>query len=345
MPQLSRPMACVAAVSTCSLASAGPVTVGADQPSLDRWMYPFNATPGLRLQAAIFATLLPGFDDRDAQFVIGFDTSAWATPGQGAGQYHVRSARVVVTSINADQFKYDPTPDPIGTMYDPQDPEYIPDADEGKPIDLFGVGFRNGVNAATFCETCPFGGPPLVPPAEGARNVYAAVFNTSGAATDVSRQVRQRIDAAPMAVGVSEGLTPGQLVPANAPFVFDVNLCDATVRAYFERAFDQGTLLLAVTTLQITDGGSGGGTNPNYPVLYTKENPIAVAGGYTARLEVVLNSGLRSDFNNDGVLNLADFGAFQTQFALGAAGADVNADCALNLADFGAFQTLFALGL
>jgi hypothetical protein len=46
----------------------------------------------------------------------------------------------------------------------------------------------------------------------------------------------------------------------------------------------------------------------------------------------------------DGVLNLADFGAFQTGFALAQCKADMNNDGILNLADFGAFTTLFALG-
>lgn len=50
------------------------------------------------------------------------------------------------------------------------------------------------------------------------------------------------------------------------------------------------------------------------------------------------------DVNRDGALNLADFGAFQTLFALGDRRADTNCDGVLNLADFGAYQTSFALG-
>ena len=50
------------------------------------------------------------------------------------------------------------------------------------------------------------------------------------------------------------------------------------------------------------------------------------------------------DCNGDLALNLADFGCFQTRFALGNAYADCNGDLSLNLADFGCFQTKFALG-
>jgi hypothetical protein len=51
-----------------------------------------------------------------------------------------------------------------------------------------------------------------------------------------------------------------------------------------------------------------------------------------------------ADCNADGVLGLADFGCFQTKFALNDPYADCNADGILNLADFGCFQTKFALG-
>jgi hypothetical protein len=50
------------------------------------------------------------------------------------------------------------------------------------------------------------------------------------------------------------------------------------------------------------------------------------------------------DCNGDGVLGLADFGCFQTKFALNDPYADCNGDGVLGLADFGCFQTKFALG-
>ncbi len=50
------------------------------------------------------------------------------------------------------------------------------------------------------------------------------------------------------------------------------------------------------------------------------------------------------DCNGDGLLNLADFGCFQTTFATQQPYADCNGDSLLNLADFGCFQTKFAVG-
>jgi hypothetical protein len=57
-----------------------------------------------------------------------------------------------------------------------------------------------------------------------------------------------------------------------------------------------------------------------------------------------LGAACYADCNGDGLLNLADFGCFQTRFATGHPGADCNADGLRNLADFGCFQTRFALG-
>lgn len=51
-----------------------------------------------------------------------------------------------------------------------------------------------------------------------------------------------------------------------------------------------------------------------------------------------------ADFNEDGQLTIADFGAFQTAFVLQQLRADFNDDGQLTIADFGAFQTAFVQG-
>ncbi len=52
----------------------------------------------------------------------------------------------------------------------------------------------------------------------------------------------------------------------------------------------------------------------------------------------------RADFNNDGNLTIADFGAFQAGFVQGNPEADFNNDGQLTIADFGAFQSAFVQG-
>jgi hypothetical protein len=327
---------------------AGPVQIGYARPTLDRWMYPFNSTPGTRPEASTFASInIAGFDDRDAEFLIGFDTSADVTPGQGPESYQISSLRIHATISEGGRFVYDPSFDSVATSYDPSDPAYVPDSDPGKPIELFGCGYRNGFGAVTtpttqeFCETCEFGGTPIVPPAEGARNVFPAIFDATGAATDVSRQVRQHLEATPMAIGVTTAVAPGELVPANAEFVFEVNVCDPATRAYIQRGLDQGRLNFLITSLHPTTGPG----STEYPVFYTKENVlVTVHPEYAAHAELIVNRGARSDFDNSGDRNVNDFVAYLAAFAAQSPGADVNDDCRLNINDFVTFQALFAAG-
>ena len=122
-------------------AGAGPVTTVFSQPTLDRWMYPFNGTPGTRPEASVFGSVLySGFDDRDAEFLVGFDTTSVAAPGQGAGNYVISALRIRATISQGDRFVYDPTWDSVATSYDPTDPLYVPDSDAGKPIEIFACG-------------------------------------------------------------------------------------------------------------------------------------------------------------------------------------------------------------
>jgi hypothetical protein len=74
---------------------------------------------------------------------------------------------------------------------------------------------------------------------------------------------------------------------------------------------------------------------PTAPTLFQYVDNFTMAGG---------TAPCYPDCNGDAVLNLADFGCFQTKFALGDPYADCNGDSVLNLADFGCFQTKFALG-
>src|SRR5262249_43638404 len=146
---------------------------------------------------------LSGFDDRDGQFLIGYDTGAQVPAHLGTDHYRVLSARLTAR-IAADQvFLYDPTFDALGTYLPENDPRFVTHSDSGRPIEPSGVGFRNGWPLLTFQETSPFGGTPLVQPAEGARNNFAANFDSAGVATDVSRNVRLGFEVSPFAIGTT----------------------------------------------------------------------------------------------------------------------------------------------
>jgi predicted deacylase len=78
---------------------------------------------------------------------------------------------------------------------------------------------------------------------------------------------------------------------------------------------------------------------------YISQNKLVTATTNTEQtFEIQLVPVCYPDCNGDGVLGLADFGCFQTKFALNDPYADCNGDGVLGLADFGCFQTKFALG-
>lgn len=230
-------------------------------------MYPFNATPGTRTSASTYGS--PGdadFDDRDAQFLVGFDTSAQFTPGLGAANYQISSVKLTLT-INLDQaFAYDPTADSYRTYLATTNPDYIADGDAGRAIELFGAGFRNGFTAQTFAEDSAFG-PVSATSSKGVRNAYALGF-VNGAAADVSNNVTNAFEATPFAIGVTSAVQPGALVPVNAEFTFTLNLADPDVVNYVRNALNAGMLDLIVTSL--SPAARGGAAS--YPSFYTKEN-------------------------------------------------------------------------
>jgi hypothetical protein len=325
-----------AAAASGLAASAQPLNYAAPA-SGDRWMYPFNFSSGFEITAPTFGAILElGFDDRDSQFLVTWNTSASVPTDLGVNQYHVSRVVVRATVANDMIWRYDGTADPTASFYPTSDPEYVADADLGRPVELFGVGYRNSASSSTWNEFGSFStGVPNPGPAERWRDVYAAVFDESGASTDVSNQVRDRLSPLAMAVGTSSSVIPGALVPAGTTLTFEVNLCDFTTRAYFARALDEGRLHLAITSLEPASGGPGGGAGGEYPRFYTKENPTAVTDPtLRVRIELDVRVGDRVDVNGDTTVDILDFLDFFSAFGMGDLFADYNGDCEVDILDF-----------
>jgi len=292
-------------LAALSTAAAGQcISLQNMQVSLDRWMYGFNSTPGVEATASTFGAInQAGFDDRDAQIMLGWETGSVIRPG--APSYDIRSGRVTIYSSVSDRFFYDPTPDSVVSLFDTADPEYVADADPGRPVELYGVGYRNGMSATTFGETSAFAPLPPFPPQEGVRSAFAAVFDGTGNATDISRQVRQRFESTPMAIGRIAGFIGGERPVAGTAMTFDVDLSDAATREYISRGLREGKLRFMVTSLEPASGGPGGGTgSPTYPAFYMRENVISPA--YTATLDLEVTAMAEFDMNQDGNLDQDD---------------------------------------
>lgn len=161
-------------------------------PDMDMWMYPFEfGTGGTRPFAPNFPSFDPRFDMRDAKFLVGWETpAALGVPTNlPPSRYLVRSVRVTMVNAvlpNLPPSTNDPTYDSTRT--------YLPDSDPGRPVKLFGAGFRGGFTALTYGEESPFG--PLNPITWsnifiGTRNAFAAQFDIHGVLIDIANNVGQ----------------------------------------------------------------------------------------------------------------------------------------------------------
>jgi len=320
-------LACVPAIFAGS-ACGQPITADYPQPTLDRWNYPFNPNPGTRTAASIFGAIgVPGFDDRDGQFLVGYDTAPAIPSGRGASSYRIVSATLTARISDGDRFIYDPSFDSLQSYITPSDPENG-DTDAGRPIELYAVGYRNGWTAQTYQENSPFGGVPLVQPAEGARNVFPAAYQ-NGVAVDGSRNVRVGFEMSPIAIGQSS-LTAGDVVPSDTDFTFNVDVTSPTTIAYFQAALDGGRLNLMLSSLHLVEMGVA-----SSPIFYTKEN----AFGVPAQLQLVVELVNSADWNEDGVVNSQDLFDFLTDFFAG--DADFDGSGFTNSQDFFDFLSAF----
>lgn len=319
-------------------AGAGVISVTRDMPAIDQWVYPFASNPGGGFFASVFSSQLPGgfgtdFDNRDGQALVAFDLTAVFPPGETPASFTVVSATLTMRTNTDVTFQYDPTPDSYTSWLQPNDPAYVPDSDPGRPVEVFGTRFRNGLTAATYTEAIPysFSGPF----GQGIRNAYPFAFDAPSAGQDVSNNVTLQFDPTPFGVATIAGLNPGDWVPTNTDLVFEIDVSDPDVAQYVKSAIG-GKLFLIVASLFVTEQ-QGAGT---FPSFYTKENPFVTLGLQQAgRLEIVLQIGPTGDLNGDGVVDGADLGALLAAWgpcpAQDPCPADLNGDGEVDGADLG----------
>ncbi|MGC3989273.1 MAG: hypothetical protein QM796_06275 [Chthoniobacteraceae bacterium] len=190
-------------------------TVSLSQPTANRWMYPFASNPGNEASAAVFGDVgdtSGSFDERDGQMLLGFNLSGLVATGLGASSYQINSVTITLTLSNS-SYLYDPTYDSYQTYLNSSASGDVADSDAGRPVELFGVGIRNGYTAQSFTETSPFG-----TTARGGRNAYAMSY-LNGTATDVSNNVSGGFESSPWAVGTTSAVNPGDAVPRDDPLL------------------------------------------------------------------------------------------------------------------------------
>ena len=295
------------AIALAAPAFAEEFDVLFDQPQLDRWMYPFNSSSGARATMSVFGSdreVPTQFDARDGQILLAFDTDLVIPPGGTAAGYRVTSAEVTMQVQNNLVFRYDPTPDAWTTFLPATDTRRTADADEGQPVELFGVGFRGGYSAATFAEDTAFTGTGnfLSP---GVRNAFAAVVDATGIPSDVSNNPRVGFQPKNFATGSITGLAPGALVPGDSIMRFAVDVNDPGIQAYLCQGVHAGRVFFAASALTIVQQQAGA-----FPVFYAKENAFVSLGlAQAARLRIKVETVpacVAEDLDCNGVVDFGD---------------------------------------
>ncbi len=166
-----------------------------------------------------------------------------------------------------------------------------------------------------------------------------------------------------------QGIELTQSLALNAGVDYVISFNWAAVRTITTQNTEGGRFALIVngTELAVQNAGPTSSTLPHYGFITTNFMPAA-SGNHTVGVRITrqftvptpttptlfqyvdnftIQGGAAPcypDCNGDQILNIADFGCFQTKFATQNSYADCNGDQILNLADFGCFQTKFAIG-
>ena len=256
--------------------AAGQVTADFSQPTFDRWNYPFynvavdpnvgpipNVTRGAREVATTFSgenSSFPPtfFDDRDAQFLNSFVTAGNFAPGLGSENYQITNATVTATVIGG-TFDYDNV------------------RNNGSSIELFGTGFRNGLNAFAYGEEFAYGFG--APTDEDVRFAYATDA-AGGSRRDVSNELRDGFTSNAFAIGQIAGEVPGVVSGNGQTITFDLDLSNPDVVAYLQDSLNEGIASFTISSLHTVVQGDSSGS----PAFSTKEGLGGATFSITAKI-------------------------------------------------------------
>lgn len=279
----------------------GPITLA--QPDYDRWNYPFNASPGSRSVGSTFSSYGSDydFDNRDGQVLLGWHTDLVVADGWPASAYEV-SVCTITIAIASDDVPYDPTMDPLDS-YEVDGPA---DADAGRPVVVSGVGFRNGWDGWTFGESGPFGAAMT----SRTRNCFAADLDGAGVLRDISNSLTDGFVPNNFAIGQSDDVAPGEILPAYSRLTFEVDVNDPDIQCYLRTGLADGLLEVMVTSLH-ESAEPGTGDPGIWPDWILKENAlvgmgIVDAASLTVYATLTEPSGVFGDIDGDGQVSVND---------------------------------------
>jgi prepilin-type N-terminal cleavage/methylation domain-containing protein len=343
---------------------AGAATAQWATSGLDSFFYTNAVGPGTRALGPTFANVFE-MDEQSGEFVphtaadparlgmslVAFDTTLQIPKGLLASQYEVSAVTVTLTMESGTfaNLPYDNTADSRSEVLG------LSPGDPGRPMELYGVGLRGDYVGYEFSKATV--GPPLLDekthPATGPGGAYIAypIVGSStegGMYTDVSNSVTggdsatdgitAAFDPVPWAIGTAD-LAPGDAIPDDTTFTFDLDLSLPGVRTYVQNALAEGALGVMLSSLHSTgEMGAGGG----YPQWYLREStgfPYYSTTPPTLSITYEIGSAaMPGDFDGNGHVEVADYSkwkaAFGTSVTTVGSGADGNANGIVDAGDY-----------
>ncbi|QDT70281.1 hypothetical protein MalM25_32270 [Planctomycetes bacterium MalM25] len=339
-------------------------TAAWDEPAIDTWSYVNGFGGGSRLLTPSFGGI--GIDEETNEFLengasgparlgsmlLAFETDDLIEVELDAGRYAIESVTVTarLQSGSTASVPYEDQPITTAGLLDEALNGGIT---WGQPMELFGVGFREGYEGFAlgpdqtgqrFAESTPVysgAGASYVayPVVGGGGSVYADVSNslTGGFSATTPDETTTPFDATPWALGEAP-LTPGAAVPNDTTFSFDIDLAQPGVVDYLQRSLAEGAVGFFLSSVHpASQPGSPSGDA--YPQWYAKEAIGIYAGAEAATLSIDYTIlPIPGDYDADGAVDSADYDAWTAAYGSTVAtpglGADGNADGVVDAADY-----------
>lgn len=343
-------------------------------PDIDSWFYRHAVQPGSGEYGASWSNLTVaegGFEpandsaigaSRHSMMLLAFDTSE-ITPGLSLARYQINSVKVTLTvkdvAPDGSSINYRPTP----VMRS----ELLSDPTGDRPMEMYGVGFRNGfekfgfngaVGSNLFKETTApyeiFGwykaypqvyderipGPPI--PNQYVPTEYRDVSNsvTGGFSATEGGNPTQPFDVTPWAIGVTNKTAPAAVDPDDT-FTFDLDLNLPGVRSYVQHSLAVGGLGVFVSSLH---SATMFGAEGAYAHWFTKEASEGNAIPASLRIDYSIISDMPGDYDSNGFVEAADYTKWRNDFGTTVtafSGADGNGDSVVNTADYALWRRHF----
>lgn len=347
-------------------------------PALDTLAYLNASNPGGRGLGSSFANIFQ-FDEGSGEFLpntvsdparlgttlVAFDTSTQIETDLTPNLYDVDSVTFTVTACTLAEFctsgyYYDDTADTRDEILG------LASGDVGRPMELYGLGWREGYVGFDFSGTS--GDPTLFPEsthpyATGEYVAYPIVGDAGqpGLYHDVSNSVTGGFSATepdnfvepfeplPWAIGTTD-LSPGDPITEDATFTFVLDLDLPGVRPYVQQSLADGAMAFFVSSLHETgEQGEGGG----YPQWYLKESDgsIFYPGSIPATLSLdyeILEGSVPGDYDGNGSVGPEDYDKWRLDFGQSVAegtGADGNSDGMIDAADYTVWRDFYEASL